>query len=233
MKKKFAVIGLGHFGLNLCVHLTEKGAEVLGIDVREERVELLRDRVAHAMILDSRDLRVMRTLGLEEMDAIVVAIGEDFEASILTTANLQEIGVKKIINRVVTPVHEKLLKLMKIHDMILPESEAAYTLAQRLTMTGVLECLELDENYSIAEVAVPRNFIGKTVAEVELRKEYRANLVTVVRKSAEDRMMTLGHRQSVQVLGVPTSDFVFSENDILVVFATERDLEALGKLSAL
>src|SRR5690606_19842113 len=110
MKKKIAVLGLGHFGLNLCYQLMDKNAEVLAVDNREERVELVRNRVSHAIIADTRDLKALKAMGLEDMDAVVVAIGEDFESSILTTAHLQEIGVKHIVNRVVSPVHEKLLK---------------------------------------------------------------------------------------------------------------------------
>lgn len=230
MRKKIAVIGLGHFGLNLCLHLMQKGAEVLAIDISEDRVELLRDRVSHAMVLDTTDLKALRNLGLNEMTAVVVAIGEDFESSILTTAHLQELKVKKIINRVVSPVHERLLKLMNITDLVLPESEAAYQTANRLTMTGVLECLELTEDYSIVEVNVPKSFVGKTLVEVDLRKRFNLNLVTVIRRQATKGLLTLGERPDVQVLGVPTNDFKFSADDILVVFGQEKSINSLSEL---
>lgn len=230
MKRKFAVIGLGHFGLNLSLHLMDKGAEVLSIDIREERVELLRDRVSYALIADSKDIKALRPLGLKEMDAVIVAIGEDFEASILTTAHLQELGVKNIINRVVSPVHERLLKMMKIQDLVLPESDAAYQLARRLTMTGVLDCLELTQEFSIIEVKVPANFVGKSLKEVELRKKYQINLVTVIRRSKKSALLTLGERDHVEVLGVPTLDFVFTDNDILVIFGKEKHLKEFSEI---
>lgn len=228
MKKKFAVIGLGHFGLNLSKDLMNRNTEVLAIDIREERVELLRDTAAHAIVADTKDINVLKSLGLLEMDAVIVAIGEDFESSLLTTAHLQEIGVKNIVNRVVSPVHEKLLNLMKIEDLILPESDSAEQLAKRLTITGVLESLELNEEYSIVEVKVPNKFIGKTLTEIDLRKIYKVNLVTIIRRQETRKFLTLGQKQDKQeVLGVPTSSMMFSTDDILVVFGKEKDIASL------
>ncbi|MDW7996921.1 MAG: NAD-binding protein, partial [Bacteroidota bacterium] len=106
MSLRVAVIGLGHFGMNLALRLTEEGCEVIAVDRDPERVEVLQDRVAIAVVLDSTEQRPLRKLGLRDMDIVVVAIGEDFQSSLLTTASLQEIGVKRIINRVISPVHE-------------------------------------------------------------------------------------------------------------------------------
>lgn len=224
MKKKFAVLGLGHFGLNLSLQLTERGCDVLAVDNREERVELLRDKVAHTVIADTRDVKALRSLGLEDMDAVVVAIGEDFESSILTTAHLQELGIKRIVNRVVSPVHEKLLKTMNIEDRVLPEADAAHHLSRRLTMRGVVDALELSEDYSIIEVKVPPSFIGKSLRELEIRNSFNINLVTVIRCLDESRAKGLSGKQSLNVLGVPNLDLIFAQNDILVVFGREKDL---------
>ena len=225
-RKRFAVLGLGHFGLNLCFELMERGAEVLAVDNREERVELVRNRVTHALIADTRDFKALKSMGLEDMDAVVVAIGEDFESSILTTAHLQEIGVPHVVNRVVSPVHEKLLKMMRIEDLVLPEADAAGTLSRRLTMSGVMDILKLTSDYSVIEVKVPKPFVGKTVQEVDLRRKFHVNLVTILRRSQKSKMMTLGDRDEVEVLGVPTQELKFSENDVLVLFGQEKELGA-------
>tara|TARA_B100001248_G_scaffold261547_2_gene253087 strand:- start:4836 stop:5531 length:696 start_codon:yes stop_codon:yes gene_type:complete len=228
MTKRFAVIGLGHFGLNLSLSLMGRKAEVLALDVREERVELVRDKVSHAVVADSKDIKALKGLGLTEMDAVIVAIGEDFESSMLTTAHLQELGVKNIVNRVVSPVHEKLLNLMKIEDLVLPEGDSAEQLARRLTIQGVVESLELNDEYSIAEVKVPDPFIGKTLNEIDLRKKYHVNLVTVIRRKESRKFLTLGEREkSLVVLGVPDSDMQFTTDDILVVFGKEKYISAL------
>jgi trk system potassium uptake protein TrkA len=227
MRKKFAVLGLGHFGMNLSVELTDRGAEVLAIDNNEDHVEKLRDRVAHAVVADVKDLNALRVLGLEDMDAAVVAIGEDFESSLLATAHLQEIGVKQIHNRVVSPIHERILRMMRIDSLILPEADAAAQNANRLMMRGVLDCLQLTDEFSIIEVKVPKAFIAKTVAEVDLRKKFNLNLVTIIRKHSTGGLLSLGEKDRVEVLGVPDITFVFSEKDILVVFGQEKDFERL------
>ncbi len=228
MKTRFAVIGLGHFGLNLCLHLMQKGCEILAIDIREERVELLRDRVSLTVVADTTDPKSLRNLGVHEMNGVIVAIGENFESSLLTTAHLQELKCKRIINRVLSPVHERLLKLMGVTELVLPESEAAYQTANRLTMKGVLECLELTEDFSIVEVHVPPSFIGKTLEEVELRRRFQLNLVTVVRRQKFEGLLTLGSRPKVEVLGVPRGSFQFSKEDILVVFGKDSDINSIS-----
>ena len=127
--KKFCVIGLGYFGLNLALRLSESGAEVLAIDIDQEKVNLIADRVTHAVCMDTTDLTTLKSMGIEEMDAAIVAIGEGFESSLMTSALLQEIGVKNIYNRVISSVHERLLKLMGISHLLVPEADAAAKLA--------------------------------------------------------------------------------------------------------
>lgn len=228
MKKKFAVLGLGHFGMNLSLSLTNMGAEVLAVDNKEEHVENLRDKVSHAVIANVKDQAALRGLGLEDMDAVIVAIGEDFESSILATANLQEIGVKRIINRVVSPIHEKLLKLMTVDDLILPEADAAQQLANKLIRKGVLEYFELSSQFSIVEIQVPEEFIGKTLGQLDLRKNYNINLITVIKQAKKRSILSFGaENEETQVLGVPDSSYVFVKNDILVVFGGEKSLKKI------
>ncbi|MFA6571191.1 MAG: TrkA family potassium uptake protein, partial [Bacteroidota bacterium] len=130
--KRFCVIGLGYFGQYLALKLSEAGAEVLAIDRDEDRVDAISDKITYAVTMDSTDAKTLHSLGLQDMDAVIVAIGEGFESSILTTAVLQEIGVKRILNRITSPIHERLLKLMSIDELLVPEAEAAAQLANRL-----------------------------------------------------------------------------------------------------
>jgi trk system potassium uptake protein len=228
MKKKFAVLGLGHFGMNLSLYLTNMGADVVAVDNKESNAERLRDKVSFAAIADVKDLGALRGLGLEDMDAVIVAIGEDFEASILATANLQEIGVKRIINRVVSPTHEKLLKLMKVDDLILPEADAAQQLANKLIRKGVLEYLELSKDYSIVEIKVPDDFVGRSLGELDLRKNFKINLVTVIKQTQKRNLIPFtGGVEEIQVLGVPESNYTFAKDDVLVVFGSEDSLKRL------
>lgn len=228
MRKKFAVIGLGHFGMNLSLALTNLGADVLAIDNQENHVELLRDRVAHAVIADCRDQEALRGLGLEDFDAVILAIGEDFESSILATANLQEIGVKNIVNRVVSPTHEKLLKVLKVDHLILPEKNAALQLANKLIRKGVLEYLELSDDFSIVEIKTPKEFVGVSLGDIELRKTYNINLITIIRKRERQSLLSLAKGDpELEVLGVPDSNYVLGENDIMVVFGSKSCLKKI------
>ncbi len=232
MRSRFAVLGLGHFGFNLSLALTKKGAEVLAVDNRESQVERLRDRVAHAVVADAKDKGALASLGLEDMDAVIVAIGEDFESSILATANLQEIGVKKISSRVVSPTHEKLLKLMNVEDLILPEAEAAEQFAHKLIRKGILEYLEISKDHSIVELHVPKIFVKKTLGDLNLRKNYGINLITIIKSVKKAGLFSLKKEpEENKVIGVLDGPYVFEPDDILVVFGSESSIKKILDLS--
>ena len=225
--KKFCVIGCGYFGLNLALRLTEFGAEVLAIDKKEEIIDRLADKVTHVLSLDTTEKRAMQSLGLKDMDAVIVAIGEGFESSILTTAILQEIGVKNIYNRVTSPTHERLLKLMDINELLVPEAEAADHLANRLMLPGLIEIYKITEDYGIYEIAAPKVFHNKTLIEINLRKDYSLNLVTIKRLIKKRGILTLGEKQVDAVIGVPSPDTKIMENDVLVVSGDYKSITNL------
>ncbi|HRP02717.1 MAG TPA: TrkA family potassium uptake protein [Candidatus Kapabacteria bacterium] len=219
---KFCVIGLGYFGFDLALYLTERGAEVIAIDNKEERIELLKDRVAVPVVADSTDMKALKKLGVEDMDAVIVAIGEGFEASINTLYNLQELGVKKIFARVISPIHEKLIKLMDIDEILLPESEAAKHLANRLILPGLIDFIELDQHFGIFETAAPAHFIGQTLTHIDLRKNYNLNLVTI---KSDFKKGFFGKHEYGNIVGIPNPEYVFNDKDILVLFGLNEDIE--------
>ncbi len=219
---KFCVIGLGYFGFNLALYLTERGAEVIAIDNKEERIELLKDRVAVPVKADATDIKALKKLGIADMDAAIVAIGEGFEASINTLYNLQEIGVKKIFTRVISPMHEKLVKLMNVEEILLPEAEAAKHLANRLIIPGLIDFIELDTHFGIFETAAPADFIGQTLTQVDLRKNYNLNLVTI---KSEVKKGFFEQHQYGNIVGIPSPDYIFNDKDILVLFGLNEDIE--------
>lgn len=219
--KKFCIIGLGYFGANLALDLTNEGAEVIAIDIDVDKVAPLKDKVTMAVQADASDVKALKSLGVDDVDAVIVAIGEGFESSITTTAALQEIGVKKIINRVISPVQERLLKLMGIEELIVPEAYAAGKMAERLMIPGLLESFEITKDYGIFEVIVPSYLIGKTLNDVELRQKYDLNLVTVKRRAVTKGMFTA--KEENIVTGVPEPTFVFEKDDILVLFGKEKN----------
>lgn len=212
--------------MNLATILSKEGAEILAIDINPDRVDMISEVVTHAVCMDSTDERALKSMGLSEMDSVIVAIGEHFESSITTTALLQEIGVKKIYSRIISPVHERLLRLMGVAEMLMPEAEAASHLASRLLLEGITGSFELANDYGIFEVPIPKSFIGKTIIESNLREEYGLNLVTIKRinKAGFNNMF---HNDNVMVTGVPSPHSTLDEGDILVVFGKEKDVKNL------
>jgi len=224
MKKlKFCVIGLGYFGYNLSLYLTELGAEVISIDTREDVIENIKDKVELALVMDTTDLKALKSLGIEDIDAVIVAIGEDFEGSINTIANLQEIGVKRIIARSISPIHQRLLKLMNIDQVILPEAEAAKHLSNKLIIPDIYDYIELDNNYAIFECKVPNSFVGKKLLEINLRQNYDLNLVTIKRNQTKGIFKKSSENS---IIGIPMPDYVFQEQDILVIFGTKTKIKS-------
>ena len=181
MDKKIAVIGMGHFGMHLAVELARKGADVLAIDDNLDRLDEIKEQITHTVRLDTTEETPLRSQGLEEFDAVVVAIGDNFEASLLTVAMLQKIEVKRIIVRAVTAVHERILQHLGVTEIILPAAEAAERLANSLLFENVIDSFALNSEYTIAEVTAPDEFIGQTVEKLDLRKRFQISLVAFIK----------------------------------------------------
>lgn len=228
--KKFCVIGLGYFGMHLALRLSELGAEVLAIDNHQDVIDRISERVTHAVCMNATDERALRSLGLNDMDAVIVAIGEGFESSIMTTAILQELGVKNIYNRVTSPIHERLLKLMNVTEVLLPEADAAEQLAYLLLLPGVLHSYIISNDYGIYEIETPEKFHNQKISEIDLRRKYKLNLITIKRLKKKGGLVSLGEYEEYQVLGVPTPEQVLSEGDIMVLFGKEDDVRNLLKI---
>jgi trk system potassium uptake protein TrkA len=145
----------------------------------------------------------------------------------MTTAILQEIGVKTIYNRVTSPIHERILRLMNVTGLLLPEADAAEQLASRLMLPGVLHSYLISEEYGIFEIETPEKFYDKTLAQINLRKNYNLNLVTLKKLKKSGGLLSLGEYEEYEVLGVPTPDLILSEGTIMVLFGKEDDVKNL------
>jgi len=216
---KFCIIGLGIFGTNLARVLNRLGGEVLAVDRDPERVDFLKDEVAHALVLDSTDVRSLRQLPLSEMDSVIVAIGEDFESSMLTVAHLQEMGITRLVCRSINAVHGRLLGLLRIPKIVLPEKMAAERMGRSLMLRQVEDAYALSSEYDIVEVAAPTHFLGQTLVNIALRNRYHLNLITV-KQALTEKNPTESHR----VLGIVPPDYAFQTGDILVLFGKEQDV---------
>ena len=177
--KQFAVIGLGRFGRAVCGTLHNSGYEVLAVDSDRCKVDqALTDRiVTHARTIDSTQPSALREAGIFEQDTVIVAIGNYVQESIITTLNVKEGGVRHVVAKASSEIHEKLLKKVGADHVVFPEHEMGGHLARSLTKPGILERFELDPDHSIVEMIVPEDFDGRTIAELKLRANYGLNLV--------------------------------------------------------
>lgn len=213
--RQFAVIGLGRFGRALCETLHKSGYEVLGTDVDEKRVSdiLASGLAAHAVVLDSTDPLALKEAGVFEFDTVVVAIGNYLQESIITTLNVKEAGVPYVVAKASSDVHAKLLQKVGADRVVLPEYEAGCALAQTLTKPGILDRFDLDPQHSIVEVQVPESFHGKTILELNLRRDYGLNVLAI------------GQSQNFDIN--PKPDRRLSQGDMLVVIGNKQDIDRL------
>jgi len=223
MNYRFAVIGLGRFGTKIARTLSQRGAEVLAVDFDELKTDNLRDDVAYAVTMDSTDMKALQSQRIQDMDAIVVAIGENFEALLLTAAHLLDMKVKRIICRASTPQQRMILEKMGINEILSPEDEVGILVAERLLHPSVMTFLQLPDGYEIAEIVPPKGVWDKSVGDIQLREIYNLNLITLKREYELEKggeMISEKH-----ILGVPKSDTIIYENDTLILLGREEDIE--------
>ncbi len=215
---KFAIIGLGSFGSNVARTLYERGYEVLAIDKDKDKIEEAKSFSSHAVLMDSADRENLEAIGVKDMDVVVVSLGPEMEASILTVLHLHEIGVKRIVAKALTEDHAKILEAVGANEVIYPEKDMAVRTALRLTSPNILECLPLVSGISIQEIAPPEEFIGRSLRELDLRNKYGIQIIAV-RELIPERTVY-----------VPDAGFVIKDSDILIVMGDEKNLEKLGSL---
>ncbi len=224
--KQYAVIGLGKFGYKVAVTLAERGGEVIAIDSDQRKVEEIKDLVAQAVCLDSTDEAAMKAIGISEVDVAVVAIGDDREASILTTGMLKRIGVGKIIARATSDLHAQILELIGAHKVISIEDQMGEQLARSIIAPDILEHITLGSGHSLAEIIPRREFVGKSLREINLRAKYGVHVVAIRRKiPAIDEHGE--NKFEIEVRDFPGPDDVIEENDILVVVGDDKSIESL------
>ena len=177
--KSVLLIGLGRFGRNTALKLKELKHEVMAIDVIEERVSDILPFVSNALIGDATSQKFLETLGVRDYDLCIVAIGDNFQASLETTSLLKEMGAKKVISRASSDVQTKFLLRNGADDVVYPEQQVAEWTAVRYSSAHIFDYLSIEDGYSIAEIDVPIKWIGKTIGELDVRNKYKLNVMAV------------------------------------------------------
>jgi len=229
----YVVIGLGTFGRKVALTLTEKGANVVGIDKNREKVEEIKDKVAMALALDSTDEDAMRTAQIENVDAAVVALGDAQEEAILTTTILKKMGITPIVARAVDSLYAHVLKLVGADKVIIIEEQMGEDVAKRLLAPEIHEKIVLTTGHSLAEIAATKQFVGRSLKDLDLRRKFGLNVVSIQKKVT--RIDDEGKvYETVQVNDLPGPDDRIEEGDVLLVVGSESDIErmTIGKEEA-
>ncbi len=224
---RFVIIGLGQFGRSLALQLTANGYEVTVLDEQENVVNELKDHVSYAMKGDAMDGRVLRQMDLIGDDIhVIVAIGEGFERSILITAQLKELGVENLYVRSANHLHSNVLKLIGVKDLFRVEDVAAKQMVSHFQNEGLMRLRKIDHNHALADVNLPKEWIGKRLLDVNLRAKHQLNLLTLRRGvtmelAPSDDVLAMPEQP---VIDTPTPDLVFEKGDVLVLFGKDEDL---------
>jgi trk system potassium uptake protein TrkA len=215
---KFAVIGLGSFGSNVAKTLYEKDHEVLAVDKDRAKIEEVKTFVSHAVHMEAAVKENLQALEIQDMDVVVVSLGPEMEASILTVLYLKELGASRIVAKALTEDHGKILDAVGATEVIYPEKDMAIKTALRLSNPNVLEYLPLLSGIDIQEIAPPEKFIGKSLRELDLRNKYGVQVIAIKEIIPE------------KTTYIPKADFVVKDSDILIMMGQQKQLERINKL---
>ncbi|HPB24835.1 MAG TPA: TrkA family potassium uptake protein [Bacteroidales bacterium] len=225
---KIVVIGLGNFGSTLAMRLTQMGHEVIGVDKDMVKVQLLKDDVTHAMCLDSTDIHSVKVLPLRDADVVVVSIGEDTGASIMTTALMKQLNVKRIISRAISKLHVAVLEAMGIKEILHPEHETAIRLAKKLNLPGFVDSFEVSSDHNVIEIIAPQSFVGKTLLDLNLTRKYNILVLTTIKVKSGINILGIESKKRI-VNDVATSDTKIYDGDILLIYGAVIDIKRMLK----
>ena len=211
-KKSVLLIGLGRFGKYIAMKLHELGHEVMGVDENEERVNDAMPYVTDGQIGDSTNEALLKSLGIKNYDVCIVTISGNFQSSLETTCLLKELGAQKVVSRAEQDVQAKFLLRNGADEIIYPEKQLATWAAIRYTSDHILDYIELGDSCSIFEVSVPQAWVGKSIAEIDIRRKYNVNIIAT--------------KKNGKINAVVTADTVLSEEETLLVLG---DYKALRK----
>ena len=209
--KSILLIGLGRFGKHIAIHLNQLGHQVMAVDSVEERVEAVLPYVTNAQIGDSTSADFLKSLGVQNYDVCIVAIGNDFQSSLETTSLLKELGAKMVVSRAARDVHAKFLLRNGADEVVYPEKQLAKWTAIRYSADHILDYIELDEDHAIFEIPVPREWARRTIGQVDIRKRYSITI--------------LGVKQGGKLALSLSPDTLLPEGATLLVLGRNRDVQ--------
>lgn len=213
MRKQYAVIGLGRFGMSVAKTLSEQGNDVLAIDSSELAVQSVVNYVTHAVQVDAREEETLRSLGIRNFDVVIVAIGNDIEASILITLILKEMGIRFVVCKAMNPLHGKVLEKVGADKVVFPEKDMGIRLARSLITSNVMDYIELTPEYSLLEIITPTKFVDKNLGELNLRAQYGISVMAIKRDNS--------------IIVAPGADTYLEKKDVLILVCKNETVDKL------
>jgi len=213
--KKFIVIGLGNFGFYCAKSLFEEGREVVGMDRNKERVQRLQEFCSYAVAGDATDKSILESIGIEKKDLVIVSLGDNISASVLVTLYLKDLDIQDIYVKIISEDHGRVLAKIGATEVVFPERDLARKLAKSLSSPNLIDYLPLTDEYNIVEIAPPKEFIGKSLAELRLRSKYHINILAV--RGLVPEKITMN----------PGGTFTIKDSDILLALGKPDDVEKI------
>jgi trk system potassium uptake protein TrkA len=227
MIKTFAVIGLGLFGRKVCEVLTEKGGEVIAIDNNPGQINKVKDFVSQAILLDSTDEESIGDAPFDQVDAAIVAIGDNIEASILTTTLLKQLGVPYILARAVNKTHFQVLKQVGANEIINIEEDQGKRIAMNIIAPSVMDKVKLSKDVFLSEMYLPQAYYNMKVTSLDLNEKFKLQLVSVRRTISS--LDSDGNTIREEKLLFPGQVESYLDGDILILVGNEKDIEKFQK----
>lgn len=221
-----AVVGLGTFGAKTAVRLHEKGAEVVAIDLDEDLVDKIKDRVTHAVALDVTSERALRSINISDVDIAVIALGDNIEVSIMAVAMMRKLGVGRVLARAVNPLHEHILSEIGASEIVKVEEQMGEIVASKIVAPHVLQRHSFAAGYSIVELKLGKNFEGKTLASSQIRQNYSLNIVALQKRVP---FITEEGKSSyrIEINDAPMPMDVIDADDVVVLVGSEKNFDRL------
>lgn len=215
VKKQFLVLGLGRFGSSLAMNLCKLGYEVLAVDSKADLVEDIAPYVTQAVQANATDEEALEALGIRNFDVAVVSIGTNIRDSILVSVLCKEMGVGYVVAKAVDELHAKVLRKVGVDRVVFPERDMGQRVARSLVMPNILDLMELSNDYQIAEIKAPDSWCGRTLVEINVRRNYGVSILAI-------------HRGK-DFLASPGADASLRAGDILLVLGKQHDIDAINQ----
>ncbi|HOV14498.1 MAG TPA: TrkA family potassium uptake protein [Spirochaetota bacterium] len=227
-EKVVAVFGLGLFGYEICKELSDKGGKVIAVDQDIKLIEKIKNIVMQAILIDSTDEDSLKKSPLENVDVAIVAIGENLEASIITTALLKKMNIPYIIARATSDIHSQLLKQIGANEVVNLEIEEGRRIANKLISPNVLERIPISKNQIFAEIIIPKSFVGKTLQQIDLRNKANINVISI--KRYQLKIDEIGNPVKEEIVLIPKPQDILQSNDILAIVGSDSDIETIKEM---